>query len=129
MSETINKIKGIYGEVNLSSSEEQGNFKYVHYYQNKDEKNTSRTLPYGMNDDDYFRITLIQILSEMKDSFNRIGDKLSLVSDKLDKLDKLQNKVINTDNNKINKLEKEETVDEADKVKLKSTVTRSGKSK
>lgn len=124
MSEKINKIKGIYGEVNLSSSEEQGNFKYIHYYQNKDEKNTSRTLPYGMNDDDYFRIALIQILSDMKDSFNRIGDKLSLVSDKLDKL---QNKVINTDNNKINKLEKEETVDEADKVKLKSTVTKSVK--
>ena len=126
MNKVINKIKGIYGEVNLSSSEEQGNFKYIHYYQNKDKKNISRTLPYGMNDDDYFRIALIQILSEMKDSFNRIGDKLSLVSDKLDKL---QNKVINTDNNKINKLEKEETVDEADKVKLKSTVTKSGKSK
>lgn len=126
MSKTINKIKGIYGEVNLSSSEEQGNFKYVHYYQNKDEKNTSRTLPYGMNDDDYFRIALIQILSDMKDSFNRIGDLLSLVTDKLDTL---QDKVVNIDNNKINKLEKEETVDEADKVKLKSTVTRSGKSK
>ncbi|MDV3426630.1 MAG: hypothetical protein LIR50_05505, partial [Bacillota bacterium] len=114
----------IYGEVNLSSSEEQGNFKYIHYYQNKDEKNTSRTLPYGMNDDDYFRIALIQILSDMKDSFNRIGNLLSLVSDKLDKL---QNKVINTDSNKINKSEKEETVGEADKVKLKSTATKSVK--
>ena len=39
MSEKINKIKGIYGEVNLSYSEEQGNFKYIHYYQNKDKKN------------------------------------------------------------------------------------------
>lgn len=124
MSEKINKIKGIYGEVNLSSSEEQGNFKYIHYYQNKDKKNTSRTLPYGMNDDDYFRIALIQILSDMKDSFNRIGNLLSLVSDKLDKL---QNKVINTDSNKINKSEKEETVGEADKVKLKSTATKSVK--
>lgn len=123
MSEIINKIKGIYGEVDLSSSKEQGNFKYINNYQDGGKEHISRALPYGMDANDYFKVALVQTLSDIRDSMNNIGNTLISIGSKIDKL---QNKPLVIENNKINKSEKEEIIKTE---KSKSAVPKSGKIK